>query len=109
MMLPGGTVASPFSGQSLEARAIGELFTETLVICGVILLVVSALVAACIVRFRARPGAAEPAQIHGHTRLEIAWTVVPVLIVLALFILTARTMGATDPPVDRQPDVTIIG
>jgi cytochrome c oxidase subunit 2 len=109
MLLPGGTMGSPFAGQSLEARAIGELFTETLVICAVILAVVTGLVGFCIARFRAKDGAAEPAQLDGHARLEIVWTAVPLLIVVALFVLTARTMGATDPPADRAPDLTVIG
>ncbi len=101
-------MGSPFAGQSAEARAIAQLFTQTLVICAVILAVVVGLVIFCVVKFRARAGAAEPAQTHGHTGLEIAWTMVPVLIVVALFVLTARTMGASDPPADRAPDVTVI-
>lgn len=110
MRLPGDTMGSPistFAGRSTEARAIADLFTQTLVICAVILAVVTTLVVVCIWRFRAREGAAEPAQIHGHTRLEILWTAVPFLIVVVLFVLTARTMGASDPPADRAPDLTV--
>src|SRR5262249_2851172 len=106
MLLPGETMATPFAGQSTEARAIGQLFTETLVISAAILALVTGLVAYCVVKFRARDGA-EPAQTHGHTGLEIAWTIVPFLIVVALFVLTARTMGATDPPVDRAAALTV--
>jgi len=111
MLLPGDTTGSTFSGRSPEARAIADLFTQTLVICAVILALVTALVVLCIVKFRAREGAAEPAQTHGHTRLEILWTAVPFLIVVALFVLTARTMGASDPApaADREPDLTVIG
>jgi len=37
-------------------------------------------------RFRARKGDAgvEPPQVHGSTRLELAWTIVPVLVLIAL-------------------------
>jgi len=116
MSLPGDTMGSTistfsgstFSGRSPEARAIADLFTQTLVICAVILAVVTALVVLCIVKFRARDGAVEPAQTHGHTRLEILWTAVPFLIVVVLFVLTARTMGASDPRADRAPDFTVI-
>src|SRR5262245_34411448 len=105
-----GTVGSPFTGQSAEARAIADLFTQTLVVCAVIFVVVTGLVVYCIIKFRARPGGddAEPAQTYGHTRLEIAWTLVPFLIVVGLVTITARTMGASDPPADRPPDVTVI-
>ena len=107
-MLPGDRMGSMFAGHSSESRAIGQLFTQTLVICGVILAVVTALVAYCVVRFRARDGAAEPAQTHGHTGLEITWTLIPVLILVVLFVLTARTMGQSDPPTDGTPAVMVI-
>lgn len=41
----------------------------------------------------------EPVQTHGNDRLEVAWTIVPTLIVLVIFGLTARTMFALDKPV----------
>ncbi len=113
MLQPHDAVASPWGAQSPEARAIADLFTQTLGICGVIFVIVAGLVGYCVVKFRAKPDASgvqnEPSQIEGHKRLEIAWTIAPLLIVVALFALTARTMAATDPPADRAPDVTVIG
>src|SRR5260221_14594201 len=105
----GGPVASPFDAHSPEAQAIASLFSQTLIVCGVIGLVVAALVVTCIVRFRGREGDEDPAQTHGHTRLEIAWTVVPFAIVVGLFALTFRAAGASDPPPDRAPDLTVVG
>ncbi len=32
------------------------------------------------IRYRRRPGQGDPEQIHGHTQLEIAWTIVPALL-----------------------------
>jgi cytochrome c oxidase subunit 2 len=87
-----------FDARSPEARAIADLFTQTLVVCAVIGVVVTGLVVYCIVRFRAVPGASEPSQVEGHTRLEIAWTALPFAIVVGLFALTARAMQASDPP-----------
>jgi cytochrome c oxidase subunit 2 len=110
MPVPAASAWPAFVGHSAEARAMADLLVQTLVVCGVILAVVVGLVATCIVRFRARAGAPEPAQIHGHTRLELVWTLIPVAIVVLLFVLTARTMGATDPPPPaRAPDLTVIG
>jgi cytochrome c oxidase subunit 2 len=108
MTPPGVAVAPPFETHSVEARAIADLFTQTLVICGLILLLVTALVAICVVRFREKDPAKEPVQTHGHTRLEIAWTLAPILVVIGLTLLTARTMAASDPPMTRQPDITVI-
>src|SRR5271156_5342170 len=109
MVDPASGFGTPFDAHSPEARAIADLFTQTLGICGVIFVIVAGLVGYCIVKFRAKEGQKEPSQIEGHKRLEIAWTIAPLLIVIGLFALTARTMAATDPPADRAPDVTVIG
>jgi cytochrome c oxidase subunit 2 len=109
MVDPSGAFGTPFDAHSPETRAIASLFTETLLVCAVILVVVVGLVGFCVVRFRERPGDAEPTQIEGHTRLEIGWTLVPCVIVAILFALTARTMAASDAPPDTSPDLVVIG
>ncbi len=102
--------ASQFDGQSPEALAIAPLFSETLIVCGVIFALVAVLIGYhCIIRVSARAdGAKEPVQTEGHTRLEIAWTIAPLLVVIGLFVLTARAMAAADPPADRRADMTVI-
>jgi cytochrome c oxidase subunit 2 len=103
------SVSSPFDPRSPQAAAIAELFTSTLVVCGVIFLIVAGLIAYCVVKFRGGNDDAEPEQIEGNKRLEIAWTLVPVAIVGGLLVLTLRAMNVSDPPIDRDPDITIIG
>ena len=44
------------------------------------------------IRFRRRRGAARPEQVHGSRVLEITWTIIPALILLALFIPTAKVI-----------------
>jgi cytochrome c oxidase subunit 2 len=53
-------------------------------------------------RFRHRPGAAEPEQVHGNTRLELAWTLLPALILAVIAVPTVQTIFATqpEPPAD---------
>jgi cytochrome c oxidase subunit II len=58
-------------------------------------LVVFAILAVVLVRFRARPGAAEARQVHGHTALEISWTIVPALILLVIAIPTIQVIFRT--------------
>jgi cytochrome c oxidase subunit 2 len=56
-------------------------------------------------RFRARRGEvyAEPPQVHGSTRLEIAWTIVPVLVLIALSAYTLDHVGTVkDAPSDSM-------
>jgi cytochrome c oxidase subunit 2 len=108
-MIGGPSSSSPFDPHSPEARAISGLFEQTLWICAAIGLIVAVLVGWCVVRFRAKPGAAEPVQTHGHRGLEIAWTVGPLLVVIWLFGLTASAMGSSDPPADREPDLVVTG
>ena len=97
----------PFDARSPQAAAIAHLFTSALFICGGVFLVVAGLVTYCVLRFRDN-GAREPVQVHGHTMLEIGWTIAPVLVLLWLIVLTVRAMAVSDPPVDHDPDVTII-
>lgn len=104
-------VASPFDASSPGARAIADLFTQTLVVCGVIFVIVTGLIAYAGYRFRDRgpKDDTKPAQTEGHTRLEIGWTLIPFFIVVGLLVLTMRAMSVSDPPPDREPDIVVIG
>src|SRR6185369_15934296 len=66
----------------------------------------------CIVRFRERSGDdREPPQIYGSNQIELAWTLVPTLIVLVLFLATARTIHELQlrKPPSGSLAVTIVG
>ncbi len=78
-----------------------------MIVCAAILALVTGLVAYSIWKFRDR-GGPEPKQVEGHKRLEIAWTAAPLAIVAGIFALTLRAMDASDPPSDREPDLTVI-
>jgi cytochrome c oxidase subunit 2 len=56
----------------------------------IILAVVWALMAYILIRFREKPGQEKPKQIHGHMGLEIAWTIAPAIIVVAIVIPTIQ-------------------
>jgi cytochrome c oxidase subunit II len=96
---------------SPQVEAIATLFREYLLVAAVIFLVVSGLVSYCVVRYRARQSGEEPAQHTGSRGLEVAWTAIPLLIVLVLFVLTLRTMAFVDAPQNpgRDPDLVITG
>ncbi len=65
-------------------------------ITAAIFIVVASLLAFVVVRYRQRDpnDDSEPPQIYGSTQIELAWTVIPVLIVLVLFLTTARILFA---------------
>ena len=96
----GGDPATPsiFSPASTPADSIYHLSLFVLAICLAIFLVVFALLAYAVVKFRQRPDddGREPAQIYGSNQMELAWTVIPVLIVVVLFLATARVIHAIE-------------
>jgi cytochrome c oxidase subunit 2 len=97
-------VFQPFSP---EAADIAHLFVIVLVICAVILAVVIGMIGYGLIFFRHKPGAADPPPHFGNRKLEITWTVIPILIVISLFVLTARGMHESDPPATREPDLIV--
>jgi len=102
-----------FDPASAPADAIVEVATLALAIAAGIFVTVVGLLAYAIVRFRARPGdgPGEPPQVYGSDRIELAWTVLPVLVVVVLSLVTARTIyaiqGAAQPP--GALEVTVVG
>ena len=89
-----------FAPVSTPADSIFGLSIFVLVTMAAIFVVVFALLAYAVVKFRSRPGddRREPAQIYGSTQLELAWTVIPVLIVVALFLAAARVIASVQNP-----------
>src|SRR6202790_1483576 len=102
-----------FAPASTPARSIADLSVFVLVITGIIFVVVFGLLVYSVVKFRARAVDAgrEPAQVYGSTQIELAWTIIPILIVVVLFLATARVIhaiqDAPEPPGAVQ--VTAIG
>ncbi len=98
---------------STPANEIYHLSLFVLLVTGTIFAVVGGLLAFVIVKFHARKNDAEhePAQIYGSTQVELAWTVIPVLIVVVLFLTTARVIFAIqDAPEPKSAlDVTVVG
>lgn len=88
-------VADIFKPLSRPAEMIHESAVLVLWICLGIFLVVAGLLAFIIVRFRRRETDTdqEPPQIYGSTHIELAWTVIPILIIVVLILVTSRTIG----------------
>src|SRR5579863_2105129 len=82
---------SIFSPASTPAKSIYDLALLVLVVTGVIFVVVAGMLAYVSVKFRSRPSddGKEPLQVYGSDQLELAWTVIPVLIVIVLFMTSA--------------------
>src|SRR5690242_10426307 len=76
-----------FAPVSTPAQSIFELSRLVLMVTSAIFIVVFSLLAYAVVKFRRRQGSntREPAQVFGSIQLELAWTVIPILIVGVLF------------------------
>jgi cytochrome c oxidase subunit 2 len=83
-----------FKPQSTPAHSIFQLSLFVLAICAVIFVIVFSLLTYSVIKFRKRANddGREPPPIYGSNQIELAWTVIPVLIVLVLFLATARVI-----------------
>ena len=76
---------------------------------GVLALVMAVLLYTAI-RFRRRPGEGDPEQIHGHTRLEVAWTIAPSLLLVVVAVPSVITIfdNANSPAPPERGGLSIV-
>jgi cytochrome c oxidase subunit 2 len=102
-----------FAPVSTPSQWIFELSRFVLMVTAAIFIVVFSLLAYAVVRFRKgrADDTREPAQVYGSTQLELAWTVIPVLIVMVLFLATVRVIAEIQeaPRPANAIEVTVIG
>ena len=92
-----------FAPESTPAKSIFGLSMFVLAVTGGVFLTVFALLVYSVVKFRKRrhDDGREPPQVYGSNQVELAWTIIPILIVVALFMATARVIAVvqkTSPP-----------
>ena len=102
-----------FAPASRPAHLVFGLSLFVVAVCAAIFVVVFALLVYAVVKFakRRNDDGREPPQIYGSSQIELAWTVIPVLIVIVLFLASVRVIKGVQ---DAQPpasaiDVTAIG
>jgi cytochrome c oxidase subunit 2 len=102
-----------FAPDSTPADHIFGLSMFVLAVTGIIFAIVFSLLLYAAIRFRKQAGddLREPLQIYGSDQLELAWTVIPVLIVIVLFMTSARVIHSVQDA--RRPpgtiEVTVVG
>jgi cytochrome c oxidase subunit 2 len=86
------------SSVTRQGRAVNDLWTMFLVPAIAVAAIVWGLTTFAILRYRRRGATTQelPPQISGDRRLEIAWTVIPIATVLALFWLTLGALARID-------------
>lgn len=115
MIGPGQSPTSILDPAGTPAHSVFSLSMLVLGITVAIFVVVAGLLLYALLRYRHRPSdkdaLQEPVQIYGSNQIELSWTVIPILIVVMLFLATARVIYSTEhavKPADSL-DVTVIG
>jgi cytochrome c oxidase subunit II len=92
-----------------NSAAIADVFNIVLVMATVVFVVVEGLIVFSALRFRRKAkDSSEPVQVHGNTKAEIAWTILPALIVVTLFVLALQTLQTLDTkPASAAEQMTV--
>mgnify|MGYP001298794913 CR=1 FL=1 len=111
-VLMAGCTANPatttFNTNSYIAEQKARLFDILFWMGVAVFVLVLAILILAILRGRRKAGdTAEPYQNHGNVRLEILWTVVPILLVVYIFFITVQTMNAVAAPPRENGDLTV--
>lgn len=97
---------SPITGRGQD---VADLFRLSLYLSLGIFLLVAGVLAYILIRYRGRPGEADPPQTPGHRRLEIIWTAAPALLLAGLFALTLQTLLTITEPEPSPLRIQVIG
>jgi cytochrome c oxidase subunit 2 len=98
-----------FTPASSAARLVFDLSIMVYTISGAVFVVVFGLITYSLFKFRKRraDNGREPPQVYGSKHIELAWTIIPVLIVLVLFLASARVIYAMQDPRARRDDLDV--
>jgi cytochrome c oxidase subunit 2 len=95
------------------ASSEGTVFWVIFGIATFVFLAVEGALVFSIVRYRERPDMGNPQQIHGNTKLELIWTIIPTIFLVVILVFTIRGLLQVAPeaePADpNKVTVTAIG
>jgi cytochrome c oxidase subunit 2 len=97
------------SPKSDVADDIQQLYKIIFVIAMVVFIVVETLLLYAVIKFRRRPNDGIPKQVHGNTVMEITWTIIPALILVAIAVPTWITIFEIDDVPDDAYMIEIVG
>jgi cytochrome c oxidase subunit 2 len=103
---------STIAPKSDFAWMIQDIYVLIFWIALAVFIVVEGVLLYSVIRFRRRPGQGLPEQIHGNTKLEIAWTIAPALVLVLIAVPTVQTIFQTqaEPPnMDQALKVRAVG
>ena len=92
------------------ARSQQSLFLLVFWISVIIFILVQGFLIIAVIKYRSRKGREQdvPPQVHGNTKLEIGWTILPALLVIGITIPTVAGIGATYDAPDSYADDPVL-
>jgi cytochrome c oxidase subunit 2 len=98
---PGGI--GPPTPETDSGQTISQIYWVVFVICAIVFVAVETSLILFVIRFRRRrdtPPDSEGPQIHGNTRLEIIWTIIPALVLIAIAVFVFVRIPAVQANTD---------
>ncbi|HMC55481.1 MAG TPA: cytochrome c oxidase subunit II [Gemmatimonadaceae bacterium] len=102
---------SVFHSRTDFNREVGSLFKLLIWLGTIVFVFTEAMLLIALVKFRSRPGVTrEPEQVHGNTKLEILWTLIPAVVLAIIAVPTVRTIFRTQGAAPANAlEVEVIG
>lgn len=95
---------------SEEARLVDNVYWFVTIVCVVIFALVAGVSVYSVWKFRVPPGDMDDGSpIHGHTGLEIVWTIIPAVLVTAIAIYSGVALAQAEDIPDDHRVVEVIG
>jgi cytochrome c oxidase subunit 2 len=86
--------ATPATDRAIATKALYDI---VFYIAVTVFLLVEGMIVFTVVRYRRKPGDDTlPPQIHGNNLVEVIWTAIPTVIVLALFVMSWQTLNTVE-------------
>ena len=107
----GHSVQDPLKPRGPDARVTNNLFVPVFWIAVGVFVLVEGLIVVAVIKFRRRSDDDAPVQVHGNTRLETTWTVLPALLLFGIGFFTIKTVFDVNR-IPKGPNVvhaTVIG
>lgn len=102
---------STFQSAGSYARRADTLFNMVFIIVVLVFVLVEGAIVVFLIRYRERPGDKLPVQVHGNTRAEAIWTIIPAVILAGVAIPTVKLIFdfARTPPAATRINVSVTG
>lgn len=93
-----------------EARMLDQLWDPVFLVAALMFVLVEGLVVLVVLKFRARGDDDAPVQVHGNTKMEIGWTIIPALLMAFVGVGTLATIfKLSDDPEKGFLEVKVVG